>query len=765
MPILPGRRLRKQTFTRIACRLFALTVVLILHNTAAWGQLPDLTAGDPTVPWHIMADRIYYDEPNQSYVAEGDVSITREGRVLTADRVVLDDRSRQATAEGDVRLVSGQDQIYGQRLELDLDRETGVLSDGTLFLAQNHLYISGSEIEKTGPESYAIRDATLTSCDDPNPAWRITGRRIEVTIEGYGTARHAAFWVRRIPVVYTPFLLFPVKLERQSGLLAPAFGYSERNGPEYLQPLYWAIGESSDATIFAHYLDRRGLRGGLEYRYILDPGSFGTLMADGLRDRQVDGAGENSSIWGYSDDSFPRPNKDRYWLRAKADQDLPADFKARLDLDIVSDQDYLREFRSGQNGFSYSRDYFRDTFNRDIDDYDEPVRLNRLNTSRIWTNYTLNADISWLDDIVKRRQGETDDTLQQLPAVAFDGIRQTVGQSPFYVGFSSSYVNFYSEDGQRGQRADFHPRVYYPFYLLRGISAEPSAGFRQTAWHIDRETDPAEDQRDYYRAIYDLRLDLNTEFFRVFRFEAAGYDRLRHAIAPEITYEYIPDTEADQEEDLPLFTRAVDRIERQNTITYGVTNYLTARRPLPASEDRITLFDYLDFFRFKLSQSFDINEHKEHDEEKEREEDAEKPFSDIIAEMDITPGRFLNLTSRAEWSPYDNRLNRLRAGPSLWDDRGDFLYASYVYRRENARTETLEGIEGLSLTARLVIDAHWLLRGGYEYDFVRNDLITSSIGFGYKSQCWGIDFDYREEPGDRGFVVFFTLVGIGVIGQ
>ncbi len=743
-----------------------LITFLILPIIAAWGQLPDWDTADPKAPWHIMADRIYYDETNQSYVAEGNVSVIREGRVLTADRVILDDKSRRALAEGDVRLVSGQDQLYGRRLDLDLEKETGVLSDGTVFLAQNHLYITGSQIEKTGPQSYAIRQASLTSCDDPNPAWRITGREIEVTVEGYGTAQHAAFWVRRIPVVYTPFLFFPVKLERQSGLLAPSLGYSKRNRSEYLQPLYWAINESSDATVFAHFLDRRGLRGGLEYRYILDRHSYGTVMADGLIDRQVDdGTPESSDRWGFSGDGDPRPNADRYWLRAKADQDLPGDFKARLDLDIVSDQDYLREFRSGQNGFSYTQTYFRQTFERDIDDYDERVRLNRLNTSRLWNYYTLNADISWLDDIVKRRQRESNDTLQQLPVITFDGIRQSVGRSPFYVGFTSSYVNFYREEGQRGQRADFYPRIYYPFYVLRGISVEPSAGFRQTVWHIDREPDPTEDQRDYYRAIYDLRLDLSTEFFQVFNFDTVGYDRLRHSIVPEIVYEYVPDTEEDQDEDLPLFTRSVDRITRQNTITYGLTNYLTARRPLPADENRISLYNYLDFFRFKVFQSFDINEYNEHQDEKENEEDNAKPFSDITAELDLTPGRFLSFTSKAEWSPYDNRLNRLRAGPRLWDERGDFLNVSYVYRREDTRTNAQEGIEGIALQGRLVINANWLLRGEYEYDFVESDLITSTIGFGYLSQCWGIDLDYREEPGNRGFVVFFTLVGLGTIGQ
>jgi LPS-assembly protein len=745
-------------------RIFLLIATLscIFPVNTGWGQMPDLDTGDPTAPWHIMADRIYFDDPNQSYVAEGNVSIIREGRVLTADRVILDEKSRQAFAEGDVRLVAGQDQLYGRTLNLHLDNETGLLTDGTLFLAQNHLYISGREIEKTGPESYSIRQATLTSCDGPDPAWRITSREVKVTIEGYGTARHAAFWVRRVPLLYTPYLFFPVKVERQSGLLAPSFGYSERRGAEYLQPLYWAIDDSSDATFFTHYMDKRGLRGGLEYRYVRSAESYGAVMADGFTDRRVDDGTENSDQWGFSNDATPRPNTDRYWLRAKADQNLPADFKARLDLDIVSDQDYLREFRSGQNGFTYTQDYFREMLGRDIDDYDESIRFNRLNASRLWNYYTLNADLRWFDDVIKRRQGDIDDTLQQLPVITFDGIRQSLAGSPLYVGFASSYVNFYREEGERGQRVDLHPRIYYPFYVLKGISVEPSAGFRQTAWHIDRHSEPGEEQRDHYRAIYDLRLDLNTEFFQVFDFGRAGYDRIKHAIMPEVVYEYIPDND---QGDLPLFNRSVDRILRRNTITYGITNFLTARRPLPNDQERIEKFRYLDFFRLKAFQSFDINEYNEDQEEQDRgTQDGFEPFSDITAEMDITPGRYVSFTTRAEWSPYDSQLTRYRAGPRLWNDRGDFVNAYYIYRREMEFRNQAQS-ETLSLAGRLIISARWQVRGEYEYNFVTSELVTSVTGVGYRSQCWSVDVDYREESNDRGFMVLFTLAGLGTIGQ
>jgi lipopolysaccharide assembly outer membrane protein LptD (OstA) len=79
--------------------------------------------------------------------------------------------------------------------------------------------------------------------------------------------------------------------------------------------------------------------------------------------------------------------------------------------------------------------------------------------------------------------------------------------------------------------------------------------------------------------------------------------------------------------------------------------------------------------------------------------------------------------------------------------------------RNQAQSETL------SLAGRLIISARWQVRGEYEYNFVTSELVTSVTGVGYRSQCWSVDVDYREERNDRGFMVLFTLAGLGTIGQ
>ena len=611
MPLQAALTRRFTSILRHAFRKGALLPLLLFAVSLASGEPPENDA-DKAQSWHVSADRIEYDQKRDAYTATGNVSVTKGQRTLTADQVQLNQTSRQAFAQGNVRLISGDDVLSGKRLLLNLDTETGTLTDGTLFISNNHLYLSGHKIQKTGLRTYTADKIRITSCDGPDPDWELTGHKLKVTVEGYGQASHTALWAGKVPVLYSPYLVFPVKLKRQSGLLMPELGYSDRKGSEYLQPLYWAINDHSDATFYAHLMTERGVRTGLEHRYVIDENSKGIFLGEGFQDMRVDdGLDGNSESWGYEDDDQLRTNKDRYWFRMKHDQDFGGDWTAKFDIDVVSDQDYLNEFKSGAFGFEETRSQFQKTFGRTIDDYNDPIRLNRLNVNRTWNRYSFNSDVRWFDDVIKRRIEDTDDTLQQLPVITFDGIRQPIAKSPIYFDLASSYSHFYRINGTRGHRADLYPRIYYPTTLWQVLSVEPSAGFRQTAWKVDHyETQPDHGRDTLYRAIYDLKLDVSTEFYRIYDFTVAGSDRLKHALTPEVVYEFTPE---EDQSDFPEFDE-LDRIERKNLITYGFTNTLTARAPIQP-ENAASTFSYTPFLRFKVFQSFDINKEQEDDPE------------------------------------------------------------------------------------------------------------------------------------------------------
>ncbi|MCJ7618269.1 MAG: LPS-assembly protein LptD, partial [Desulfobacterales bacterium] len=260
----------------ITC-LSALLLILTTIPVCVCAEIQDRFFSDDSVePWHISADEINYDNKTDHYIAKHNVIITKEDRKLTADFVRFNYNTMEVLAVGHVIMTVGEDVLIGDRMEMDLKAEIGTIHNGTVFLKENHFYIKGNKIKKLGKNSYFVDKASLTSCDGENTPWKVTGRNLRVTLEGYGFVDHATLWAKKIPLLYTPFFVFPAKQKRQSGLLPPQIGYSERKWEEYNQPFYWAIDESSDATFYLYHMGRRGDKVAFEYRYVLDNDSKGT---------------------------------------------------------------------------------------------------------------------------------------------------------------------------------------------------------------------------------------------------------------------------------------------------------------------------------------------------------------------------------------------------------------------------------------------------------------------------------------------------------
>lgn len=732
----------------------------------------------PDLPWEILADVVEYDSQADVYLARDGVAISRGPVRLTADFVRFAHKTLDAMAEGNVMVTTGEDVLTGRRLEINLGTQTGVLYSGTLFVKENHFYIAGDRIEKVGRREYRVRAASLTSCDGSVPDWKITGKNLEVTLEGYGTVNHAAFWVKDVPVMYAPFFVFPAKLKRQTGLLTPEVGNSDRRGIEYQQPFFWAIDESQDLTLYNHYMSERGDKIGVEYRYALADRARGTLMFDYLDDRKIDdGAGDSSRDYGYDGDTEIRTNADRYWFRGKIDQPLPLDVNARLDIDVVSDQDYLYEFKGGYSGYDQTNRDFRRHFGRDLDDYTDPVRANRLSFHRLWPDYSLDAEFLWYDDVIRRRWRDEDTTLQALPYLSLNSSKQAIVGTPFFWNADTQYAHFYRQDGARGHRFDLHPRLYWPKHLAPYLFVEPSLGYRQTVWRMD-EFDPDDDleDRDHHRELMDGRIDLFTQFFRHYDVSDTdetdggwrGVSAIRHNVRPQITYEYIPETDQDA---YPFFD-PLDRITARNRITFALVNTLVSKSfgaartsgyddPETASSDVAAAPPvYRQFLRFELRQSYDFNTY---------EDDPEYMFFDrstpevgthlspLYARLTVTPADYLAIRAEGQWSHEADRVLSNNVAMNLRDDRGDHATAEYRYTRDFS--ESLYGALTLRLTPR------WTTLAEYEHNLKDDENIKTGFGVRYAAQCWAVNFRYLKERDDDSFGVMVDLFGLGGVGS
>ena len=149
-----------------------------------------------------------------------------------------------------------------------------------MFIAQNHFYIQGEKIEKKSEATYRLENATVTTCDGDDPDWRLAGREAR---RDRRRLRHPEAWPVSGPgssrLLYLPYLIFPAKTTRQTGLLFPRFAYSrDKNGLDVEIPFYWAVSDSADATFFQRYLEKRGFKEGVEFRYFTGRGYVRRLL-------------------------------------------------------------------------------------------------------------------------------------------------------------------------------------------------------------------------------------------------------------------------------------------------------------------------------------------------------------------------------------------------------------------------------------------------------------------------------------------------------
>ena len=774
--------------------LVVISLLLVFSPNSLAQNLKDLIEDQSdNTPWNISADSISYDDQAALSVAKGHVIIERGDTRLFADSIMYDPVAMTARAEGNVMLTTGSDQLICQRMEIDLNTETGTLYNGSVFLSDGHFYIKGDKIEKTGADSYLAERATVTTCDGERPDWKLTTRKLNITVEGYGKATHAALWAKSIPVFYTPFIAFPVKIKRQTGLISPRLGTSKRKGLTYEQPFFWAINDQSDMTINSNIMERRGHQYGLEYRYLLSRRAKGMLMFDWLDDAKVDdGKGDNSDKWGYNDGATAidriRPNHKRYWFRMKHNQPLFAGYTAKLDLDIVSDQDYLAEFKNTNTGFLRSRDAYQNFFGRDFDDFTDISRTNTVNVSKTWTHYNLNAGMRWTDNVVNRNLGLNDPTVQYLPSVDFDGSKHRLGKTPLNVTLNSQYANLYRQDRQ-GQhtvtdshRIDLYPRIYLPFNMGNYLNIEPSFGVRETTW-LPTEDDAEEAKENEFknRELWDARLDLSNAFYRIFRPKIGTIDRIKHDIKPKITYQYLPREDQDE---YPHFD-IVDRIPSKNLITYSLTHTFTYRKqpPKPAQKDHPDIPPptpiYHQFARLYLEQSYDLSDGRDpykclqynDNEVIYQEHCGDYPFSEIYGRFEFTPQQFFSLDTDAKWSLYDSEFKTGSLALNMWDQRQDRIKFEYRYAQRttlpnatDSNDNTKESFNtdaNLKLTNRLSLFGLWVRDLS---DLSRNRELEYGGGFIYSAQCWSLEVSHMVVDNDPRYFFIIDLYGLGKIG-
>lgn len=662
---------------------------------------------------------------------EGTETITQTRTLTTikADWIVYDINLGSIKARGNLFVNVGDDILMADKGEVDLNRETGKFTDAAIIRQDKNVHLEGKVIEKTGDLTYHIEDGWVITCklkEGETPPWSFAAKDADITDGGYAILKHTTFRIKNIPILYTPWMLIPVKRSRQTGFLFPTISSSDRDGFGLTLPFFFNLSPSSDLTVYPEYMAKRGLMAGFEFRYILDQESKGGLMLNYLNDDLSD----PSEVDYYREGNFTHTNQDRYWIRGKADQDING-WVTRLDVDIVSDRDYLTEFTSGMTGFTESNEDFIDVFGRGFESKTIDERKNSFRVLKSWTNMSLQGDLIAINDV---RLDKTDPTpLWQMPQINFTGLLP-IRETMFNFDWDVNYINYWREDGVGAHRLDVFPRLSSPLPLGQYLEATAEIGLRDTAYIIQEYGDADWNGNDSEnRFLVDFLTEVGTTLVRDFYTDLGNINRWSHTFRPFVNYRFIPDVDQD---DLPSFDQT-DRIEDSNLITYGIDNWFKISSSKDGSEYE------RDYGYIKIDQGYDL-----------RSEKSDNPLTPVHVKIGYWPIRDTWMVYRTDIDVYGEGATSYSLEGGYRNSRGDAFAVDYRYNQ-------LSNINSVTANAQVHLFYNLLARYYIERSIAYSTTIEENIALIYKPSCWSVELSTNYTPGNQKIMLVFRLANIG----
>lgn len=273
---------------------------------------------------HISSDQAQIDNQNVTTFS-GAVSIKQADKSLQAETIRYDRSTDQIKAVGSVIYQDIDWLIEGNNADLNLLTNSGILSD-THFTSYNKVVRGeAAKIVIENKEKLRLEQATYTACPRESKAWQLSANTINLDYSSHqGSAESVTLDVMGVPVLFLPYMRFPLGDERMSGFLFPSFGTSKRDGTEINIPFYWNIAPQYDMTINPHYMSNRGWMLESEFRY-LQPKSSGGLNVNVLPNDKLYGEQRDRVTWNHS----TQPE---------------AGWTSNVSYDQVSDVQYLNDF-------------------------------------------------------------------------------------------------------------------------------------------------------------------------------------------------------------------------------------------------------------------------------------------------------------------------------------------------------------------------------------------------------------------------------------
>ncbi len=252
--------------------LLCLAISIPLPTIAEQAQLchpimPPLTSKPvPSDKMHISAQKLQVTG-NINYQLSGDVKITTENQVLQTNNAKFNDETKQLEASGDIIYQQPNMSVLTDSLTLNLATEEGEAKNTEYRIATNNGNGNAGRIAFQ-KNKLQLENADYSTCPPEKKVWQISAEKISLDhAKNLGIARNAKIEIFSVPVIYLPYISFPLQ-GRKSGLLAPTPAYSSTDGFDLSVPYYFNISPNYDMTLNPRYIQKRGVQLGAEYRYL-----------------------------------------------------------------------------------------------------------------------------------------------------------------------------------------------------------------------------------------------------------------------------------------------------------------------------------------------------------------------------------------------------------------------------------------------------------------------------------------------------------------
>jgi LPS-assembly protein len=649
------------------------------------------TLVDPrTAPIKLTADQVELVREGISTFT-GNVEISRSYQKIEADKVVYDKPANTVEATGNVTFQDLDTTIKGASAKVDLETDQGEYVDTEYRLHYKHARGTADTIRREQPAVLNLENITYTTCDAGNQDWVLSSEKLDLdTDKKVGVARNATLRFKGVPILYTPYISFPLSNERKSGMLTPSVGVSDESGFEIEIPYYWNIAPNMDATITPHYYEKRGMQLQGEFRY-LRPDSEGMVRAEYLP----------------SDNDYGDEDRQAFsWLH---EHRLSPRWNANVDFNYVSDENYFEDL--GTSLDHTSRSYL-------------PKRLDVTFDGDIWNFAGRIAGYQTIDQSIPSMFNPYD-RLPQL-VVQVETPEPVMGLT---FGVRGEFAYFDRNDTVTGARTDIRPYVSLPMRRPWGYIT-PKASLYYTRYDLNDQF-PGEDDTPT-RTVPIFSLDSGLYVDRDTSLFGRNYT---HTLEPRLYYLYakyvdqdrliVDETNTPVVFDTQMYDFNFEQLFRENRFSGGdrvgdanqVTVALTSR--LLDKESGI------ERLRASIGQIFHF---RDREVTMPGYTTVESSVSNIVGELFMQLDNSWSFTGGMQWDHDESETDKGIARFSYQPDSKHILNLAYRYQRDL--------LEQTDVSFRWNVNRNLYAVGRWNYAIKGQRTLEGFAGVEYDSCCW-----------------------------